>query len=436
MSESLCIQPGLGIIAGRDKRFGTVGAIVKKIGSDHLYLLSSRHVIRGSTTSRRITIYSQDRQKIAIYDARDSLKIRNLDLEIARILPEFKASNQILGSNRRLHNAMTPYDRLPLRVTGAVSSAEKGIVDSVAPRTRSKKYPIRILGSLRQGDSGSTWYTASLPHQAVASHSKRDERDSNFSIGIKLSEVFAHYGIHLYDERQAHANATILAAPFNYDVIQLTRQETFGQVAKRYGISTRELEAINPQLTSMRRLEAGQPLNVPYANDWHLEDTAANSQTSVPWYAAAQNELQLNVAEQPGKRHNPRILEYHRSTTLRAGNDETPWCSSFVCWCMEQAGIESTQSAAARSWLNWGYEIEDAREGAIAVFRRGKKSWQGHVGFVVSETPSYINLLGGNQNNSVSVARYSKSKLISIRWIDSNLSKSLVFASAQRPRYR
>ena len=67
---------------------------------------------------------------------------------------------------------------------------------------------------------------------------------------------------------------------------------------------------------------------------------------SAPWMAIAIAELGVHVDSLPGQ-HNARILEYHQTTTLRATDDETPWCSSFVNWVLTQSGRRGTNSAAA-----------------------------------------------------------------------------------------
>jgi uncharacterized protein (TIGR02594 family) len=112
---------------------------------------------------------------------------------------------------------------------------------------------------------------------------------------------------------------------------------------------------------------------------------------------------------------NPRILDYHTATTLRALEDEVPWCSSFANWCIFEAGLKGTKSAAARSWLKWGKPCE-ARPGAITVLQRGTSTWQGHVGFLLQATKTGLWLLGGNQGDSVNIAIYAPSKLLGYRW--------------------
>ena len=139
------------------------------------------------------------------------------------------------------------------------------------------------------------------------------------------------------------------------------------------------------------------------------------SQNEVPaWMEVAIAES--GQREIPGPRHNERILEYHRWTSLQASDDETPWCSAFVNWCMGKAGFAGTNSAAARSWLTWGQRIEP-RYGCIAVLWRGSPaSAQGHVGFYVGEDDGYISLLGGNQGDRVSIAKFPKTRVLAFRW--------------------
>jgi len=139
------------------------------------------------------------------------------------------------------------------------------------------------------------------------------------------------------------------------------------------------------------------------------------------WLTIAQGELgQTEIA---GAENNPRIIEYHATTTYKATNDETPWCASYVAWCLEQAGIKSTRSARARSYESWGQPIYDHRKvppGAIVVFWRGanRSVGSGHVGFYVGGDPSSgkIALLGGNQGDQVKVGTYRTDKLICYRW--------------------
>lgn len=133
-----------------------------------------------------------------------------------------------------------------------------------------------------------------------------------------------------------------------------------------------------------------------------------------PWLSVAIKEL--GVKEIGGSQHNQRVLEYHQSTSLRASDDETPWCSAFANWCMRQAGVKGTGAANARSWMTWGNRLTTPAYGCVVVLKRGKQEWQGHVGFLVFEGRDKIMVLGGNQGNAVSVAAFNKADVLAYRW--------------------
>lgn len=147
----------------------------------------------------------------------------------------------------------------------------------------------------------------------------------------------------------------------------------------------------------------------------YLHPTGPAESVDPPWLEVAMEEL--GVCEYPGKKHNPRIVEYHRTTTLKATSDEVPWCSAFVGWCLEQVGIVGTRSAAARSWMQWGAAHLQAQRGSIVVFRRGSNPAQGHVAFFLERVgDSLVKVLGGNQGNRVSVANYQEKDVIGYRF--------------------
>jgi uncharacterized protein (TIGR02594 family) len=139
------------------------------------------------------------------------------------------------------------------------------------------------------------------------------------------------------------------------------------------------------------------------------------------WMAVATREK--GQEEVSGPAANPRILEYHATTTLKARSDEIPWCSSFANWCMQQAGIAGTKSAAAISWMHWG-KPSAAIPGAITIIHNRKAAGSRltasgyHVGFLVEEGPSHYRLLGGNQHNRVQYSNFSKAswQLVGYRW--------------------
>jgi uncharacterized protein (TIGR02594 family) len=145
-----------------------------------------------------------------------------------------------------------------------------------------------------------------------------------------------------------------------------------------------------------------------------------------PWLHLARQEEEAGVVEIPGRKHNERILEYHDTTTLDGETDEIPWCSSFVNWCVKECGmlLEGTNSARARSWLEWGEVLLIPPVGAITILRRGGAGQpgptvinaKGHVGFLIHQTSTHVTLLGGNQGNRVSTKKYPVGRVLGHRW--------------------
>lgn len=131
------------------------------------------------------------------------------------------------------------------------------------------------------------------------------------------------------------------------------------------------------------------------------------STANFTWYDIARREL--GVKELQGIADHPRIVEYHATTTLRATDDEVPWCSSFVNWCVQRAGYVGTRSAAARSWAKWGTKIDNPVAGCIVVMTR---TGGGHVGFYEDGDAFNVHVLGGNQDDAVNVRKFRASRVL------------------------
>lgn len=197
--------------------------------------------------------------------------------------------------------------------------------------------------------------------------------------------------------------------------------DSLAAIAERNGLSLDQVMAWNPQISRPNRIFPGDLILLVDAEPKAADPVQLPAGTEAPWFALAEREL--GVKERKGSHsNNNRILEYHRSTDLSenlARIDETPWCSSFVNWCVTQAGLEGTASARARSWSKWGKKLRKPRPGCIVVLSRpsaGPKA--GHVGFYAGETATRIKLLGGNQSNRVRISNYDKKRIISFRWPD------------------
>lgn len=105
------------------------------------------------------------------------------------------------------------------------------------------------------------------------------------------------------------------------------------------------------------------------------------------------------------------------------------WCAAFVNSVLAAANIPGSDSVhrnplLARSFLLWGTAVDvgDITSGDVVIFPRGWAGWQGHVGFYVETVEvngvEYWAILGGNQNNSVSIDLYLPSRALDIRrWV-------------------
>lgn len=106
-------------------------------------------------------------------------------------------------------------------------------------------------------------------------------------------------------------------------------------------------------------------------------------------------------------------------------HDETPWCSAFVnviCWMLR---VPRSKSALARSWLLIGKPITLAQAepgyDVVVIKRAGDESGPdvinapGHVGFFAGRESGEVIMLGGNQGDAVSLARFPVERILGIR---------------------
>lgn len=143
-----------------------------------------------------------------------------------------------------------------------------------------------------------------------------------------------------------------------------------------------------------------------------------------PWLTLGLAEI--GVHELSGPAANPRIVEYHSVTTLHATSDETPWCASFVCWCLERSGVPSPRSARATDLIEWGIDAPAVNGippvGTVVVLytpQPHESTHSGyHVGLLCRMGPRGVFLLSGNSANQVRVSFYSfeKWRIKGARW--------------------
>lgn len=146
----------------------------------------------------------------------------------------------------------------------------------------------------------------------------------------------------------------------------------------------------------------------------------------------------LGTKETRGKANNPVIMDWADELDQWYPGDDVPWCGLFVAHCMAVGVPNEPQGfnrLGARAWLKYGKKCQ-ALKGSVAVFWRTHKtkSGNGHVGFIVGEDASTWHILGGNQSDSVSVTRVSKTRLLGCRaprgWVGGGSNLSSVSSGA------
>lgn len=129
--------------------------------------------------------------------------------------------------------------------------------------------------------------------------------------------------------------------------------------------------------------------------------------------AIAREEIGI-IANPSAALHNPRIVEYHQTTALKATTDEIAWCSAFVNWVITKLGRKGTNNALAKSWLKWEggdvVPLNAPETGDIVIVGKRVKGVEpspaSHVGFYLSTYAGGIVILGGNQSGKVKESNF------------------------------
>lgn len=133
----------------------------------------------------------------------------------------------------------------------------------------------------------------------------------------------------------------------------------------------------------------------------------------------------VGIKEVPGTGDNSQILAMLKLDHTWPEHDEVPWCSAFVNYIAWLMRLPRSKSLMARSWLDVGVPIPSfkAKPGYdIVIISRGNNPRLGHVGFFSSIVDFNVNILGGNQSNTVSVAEFDSDRILGIRRLKHDFS--------------
>jgi len=125
----------------------------------------------------------------------------------------------------------------------------------------------------------------------------------------------------------------------------------------------------------------------------------------------------LGIKEVPGIKANEEIIALFRDSGHEdVTSDETAWCAAAVGGTLARAGFKNTGSLAARSYEKYGKALSKPEKYCIGVMKRGDSSWQGHVGYVLDWDKTTVTMLGGNQSDGMTVAKFPRNKFLAFRW--------------------
>lgn len=132
-----------------------------------------------------------------------------------------------------------------------------------------------------------------------------------------------------------------------------------------------------------------------------------------PWMAEMNRRAGLHEV-----RDNSALSDWLRSWGRYLGNPkDLPWCGDAVESCVAKTLPDEPLPSNpfwAQAWAKFGIDARGPIVGAIGVIRWTGSS--GHVGIVAGISGDRVNLLGGNQSNSINVSSFPRSKFIAFRW--------------------
>jgi uncharacterized protein (TIGR02594 family) len=134
----------------------------------------------------------------------------------------------------------------------------------------------------------------------------------------------------------------------------------------------------------------------------------------------------LKTKEVPGPGSNLLILYALQRIGSWVKDDETAWCSAFLCFIAHILGLPNPNSLSARKWLLVGESIRlDQAEADcdVVILKRGGGNQPGpevidalgHVGLFAGLEDDKVLVLAGNQHDEVNITAFPINQILGLR---------------------
>jgi len=223
-------------------------------------------------------------------------------------------------------------------------------------------------------------------------------------------------------------------------------KETLGKIAKRFETTIAAIQKDNPEIKDPSKIFAGQVIGIygpvkPMPESPQAPTRSSNSkgkppatatetvrskkgegapiavvpanQKDAPWMITAIAEAKTWA----GKKEDviTKTTNYHKNIGGAGNLATTPWCASFVNFCLKESNTpyEASQSSQFPVSSKKFVKIDKPVYGALMVLRNyfvdgDKSNGTGHVTFVYGKTANgRIACLGGNQGDSIKLSAYA-----------------------------
>lgn len=162
------------------------------------------------------------------------------------------------------------------------------------------------------------------------------------------------------------------------------------------------LAAVATPALAVKKEERFSLASVPPASSSHRNDNTAAVSTTAPKTDKKDSVFAIGLE----------ALKWMGASSKQVGVPYPDlWCADFVNFVLRRTGHPTTNSRAAKSFLEYGKRIDTPRVGAIVVLTRGNNG--GHVGIVRgTDGAGNVVVISGNHGNKVSESTYPKYKVL------------------------